>query len=95
MKGFLEKTEKATGYSHRKPYGKLRTLTKAHKLNFILIGLLPFIFGEALHRPLYPVQALYFDMHLTVLSSPETNRTFIPFLMSIFLLSRKYCTPPP
>lgn len=48
MKGHhSKKQKKATGYSHRKPYGKLRTLTKAHKLNFILIGLLPFIFGKS------------------------------------------------
>lgn len=64
MKGFLQKQKKATGYSHRKPYGKLRTLTKAHKLNFILIGLLPFILGKSPCIDRYiRFKPLYFDMH--------------------------------
>ena len=64
MKGFLEKTEK--GYQIQSPeaYGKLRTLTKAHKLNFILIGLLPFIFGKSPCIDRYiRFKPLYFDMH--------------------------------
>ena len=49
---------------YRKPYGKLRTLTKAHKLNFILIGLLPFIFGKSPCIDRYiRFKPLYFDMH--------------------------------